>query len=1019
MQFTMSLNPPQQEAVEENGVQLIVAGPGSGKTRVITQKILHLIREGVPPETILALTFSDKAAEEMVERLERDIDPSDLTIATFHSFCLQVLKDNVLDSGISLSSGHIDRANQLVWALRNVDTFGFEYLRIGNNAVEVIESVIDGISAFRDELITSDELEVYLKEKQQGQVDEEEREYLRKLCDLLKVWKAYEQYRRDEDLIDFDDMIAETSRIFDEDTLIVKRYRARYQHILVDEFQDTNYAQLYLIKQLAGDNVCVVGDDDQSIYRFRGAYLTNFRDFRNHFRSTKVVLENNYRNSKNILRLALQLMAHAPNREEKTLTTENPDGDCITVARCENDQAEASFVCDEVLKLVGTPVYRRAEDQTRPLTYRDFAILSRQRVDGIKFNDTLLTHGIPAEFVGDVDFFSEPIIRDLIAYLNVVENPLRAGDALARIMRASGISEVDVQRINARAEKLAWEDDASDGVFESMLAADQALGKQATHVKEIAVLLQQIIAQKDRGSLSRMVYDIMVRYSGLYKKSLQHEDTRNIQLLNRFYEITQQYESITKHPSISDFLEYLEYLGALRIELEERDERNSVKIMTVHQSKGREFPVVFVADVAQRKFPLQYRTKPFYVPNDLSRGLKTSDDERSLYEQEERRLLYVAMTRAEQRLYLTYAERYGMNKTITKPSQFLMELVFDKNPLINVTDVTHEGLRNIATLESPIEKARKELQDHVVTATYQMRLTTAVQKLIELEKLRLLETGADLGAFKLEEFMQYHGGDDEALLRLIKGERVPLISDDHRFSASALRTYDECPMKYKLGYVLKVPTGTPAYFSFGSLMHEVIHQLALKELDGAAITRAMASELLERLWPSAIFGSKLEDAERKVRAEQMLDTYLEWLEYNDNELVAAEVEFLFPLNDRNVKGYIDRLERTKDGDYVVIDFKTGSTSLSKNTIRNDIQMNTYCLAVLHKFGTLPKRASLVYIERNKMVNYAPDAEHVERQKVRLEGLISDVLSEEFHATPSFDCTFCGYGGLCDHEKRSR
>jgi DNA helicase-2/ATP-dependent DNA helicase PcrA len=202
-------------------------------------------------------------------------------------------------------------------------------------------------------------------------------------------------------------------------------------------------------------------------------------------------------------------------------------------------------------------------------------------------------------------------------------------------------------------------------------------------------------------------------------------------------------------------------------------------------------------------------------------------------------------------------------------------------------------------------------------------------------------------------------------------------------------------------------------------MHEVIRQLALEELGGTTTTWAMASELLERLWPAGAFNSKLEDAERKVRAEQMLETYLEWLEYNDNEIIAAELEFLFPLNGRNVKEYIDCLERTKDGEYVVIDFKTGSTSLTRNTIRDDIQMNTYCLTVLNKFGRLPKRASLVYIERNKMVNYTPDAEHVERQKVRLEGLISDVLDEEFQATPSFDCNFCGYGGLCDHEKRVR
>ena len=236
----MTLNPPQQAAVEENGIQLVLAGPGSGKTRVITEKILHLISSGVAPEHILALTFSEKAAAEMLERLEGRVDTSHLFVGTFHAFCLELLEDNVLDSGISFHGGVISRANQLVWGLRNIDSFGFEHIEIGNNAPGVIESIIDGISAFRDELITQDELAAYLAMKKGKDVPEAERSYLDKLADLLKVYYAYEKYKREANLLDYDDMIHEAVVLLTKKPLILNRYRKQYTHILVDEFQDTN-----------------------------------------------------------------------------------------------------------------------------------------------------------------------------------------------------------------------------------------------------------------------------------------------------------------------------------------------------------------------------------------------------------------------------------------------------------------------------------------------------------------------------------------------------------------------------------------------------------------------------------------------------------------------------------------------------------------------------------------------------------------------------------------------------------
>jgi len=399
----MSLNAAQTQAVEGCGVQLILAGPGSGKTLVITEKILHLLASGIKLENILALTFSKKAAQEMIERLEKSIDPSDLTIGTFHSFCFGVLQDNVLDSGISFSSGHINRTNQLVWALRNVDSFGFEHLKVGNNAARLVESIMDSISAFKDELISIEDLERYLNEKDAQQLSEEERNYLDKLSDLLKVYQAYEPYKRKEQL---------------------------------------------------------------------------------------------------------------------------------------------------------------------------------------------LTH-----------------------------------------------------------------------------------------------------------------------YSGLYKNNIDGGNIRNVTLLNRFYKLVQEYASLTREASVEDLLAYLELLSGFDLEIEDYEETDSVKVMTVHQSKGKEFPVVFVIDLAANKFPSKHRSKPFYVPSDLSRGLKIEEDESALYEQEERRLLYVAMTRAEHKLYLTYAEQYGNNKNKSKPSPFLFELHYENNPLVERLCVEQEDAAHILSEESPVEKAKRKLQE--------------------------------------------------------------------------------------------------------------------------------------------------------------------------------------------------------------------------------------------------------------------------------------------------------------------
>jgi len=1008
----MSLNSAQETAVKTCGVQLILAGPGSGKTRVITEKIFHLLDAGVPPGQILALTFSEKAAAEMSDRIEQQRPHLDLDIYTFHSFCLELLRENVLASGISVSGGIISKTNQLVWGLRNIDAFGFEHIKVGNNTAEIVRAVIEGISAFRDELIPPDTLQTYLNSKLNSQLNDEEREYLLLLTDLLKVYRAYEQYKRNENLIDFDDMINGAVNLFKTNAVLRSTYRSRFRYVLVDEFQDTNFAQLELIKEIGGDNLCVVGDDDQTIYRFRGAYLTNIQDFKAWATlHAQTILDQNYRNSKTILAVATQLMARAPNRQYKKLFTEKPEGEPIIVAICGNEDGEAEYVASEIGKLVGTRFFSHQEGKERALDYRDIAILCRSRADGKKFQTALQRRTIPSEYKGDVDFLRLPVIRDMIAYLRIIDNPLTAGISLNRIMKVCTVPEIVVQKINAAALEKA--DDTNDGIYETMQDVGDIVPNHARQISEIFRMLHHFIENKERYTLSELVYEVMMQASGLYRSALRDDKGRVRLYLTKFYEITQEYDTITKHASIGDFLEYLQFFSAFAVDIEEREESNAVYILTVHKSKGREFPVVFVVDLVQNSFPLMYRSKKFTVPEDLARGLKTGDNEKALFIQEERRLLYVAMTRAEERLYLTYSKWYGNNKKESKPSLFLEEISFRSNPLITMIEQPARGVDLPVMDTTPIEDLRTSLQEQAIRAISEMRLSTALQDLVTLERVREFAERGTL-EFDRDAFLT-HADTSNSIDMIITPAHQSIVPPTQSFSASALQKYRDCPLTYKFSYIFKIPTPPAIQLEFGSTLHTVIENLTTNP-DPSRSPREQGLALLNEFWPSRVYESATQESEARETASTLIDTYVAWQESNPNTVVGVEKEFFFTIAGRTIHGFIDRIEQTPEGTYAVIDFKSGKkpSDLTKKAVNENIQLNIYCLAVQELYGTLPEKAELFFLKDNKRVPYTPTEESICAFKEMLSSLIDAILNERFPANPDFmRCQWCDYEELCE------
>ena len=1028
-----SMNENQRAAVtsDPDRALLVVAGPGSGKTKVIIERVIYLVHNtGLKPSEILCLTFSEKAAEEMKQRLEKRMDVAEMSISTFHSFAKEVLQDNVLDSGIGLSSGIIKRSTQLVWGMKNIDSFKLENLEIGNNAVDVVKSIIDGISTFKDELIFPEELERYLKSKLEKQdISEDERDFLLKLTDLCKVYYKYQEFQRSKAAIDFGDMVSQAISLFKRRPNVLARYHRKFKHILVDEFQDNNYAQLEIVKLLAkSGNVTVVGDDDQSIYRFQGAYLTNFQDFKTHFPDTVVVnLNQNYRSTKNIVNVSSQLLAGAPQRQAKQLYSENEDGDKVMVASCANESSEVEFVVSKIRAMLGKPLKRRDGIES-PLTYRDFVILSRRKLEGNKFAKALKAYGIPTIYVGEANIFASAVVKDLMTYLRIANSPTMAGIEITKLMKNHGITEQNIVRINHAAKRKARDDDATDMdyVLDTLRDCGQLSEMtQQDEAKELAEQIQRVIELENKSTVSEFVYKVMMSVSDLYKRSVSDdspESRRNQLLLKEMYGIALEYESLNPQGTLEDFIKYLALLGQFDLELEEGQENeDAVQVTTIHQSKGKEYPVVFVVDVATNKLPLRYQAKTFYVPNDLSRGIKRQEDEKELYLQEERRIFYVAMTRAQNHLFITYARRYGQNIRETKPSKFLEEISsFAENPLIEyvrLDGIGGSGQEALMQAEGRIERIRYEIQEMAVRSINEMQLKTAVHRIIELAKVRHFEEKGVLDGFDPSAILQLDNLVDLGSLDAqLAGKKVPLVNKDElRLSASKIKTYMECPLRFKFAHILEVPEPARTYFDLGMAVHAVAEHLTEMQKEGVEPTEELALEILGKEWNSNAFQSETQERQHKEKAREMVRTYLRWIAGNPNKPVAVEQRFQIKIAGVTFNGFIDRVEARPDGGgYEVVDFKTGAVYETSRSIKEDPQINMYAMGVQKVFGELPKKASLFYLKEDKIVKYEVTSAQVDEVKAVIEQTTAAILNEEFAPTPSYQaCRNCAFKNICD------
>ena len=633
------MNDRQAEAVQTTeGPLLIMAGAGSGKTRVLTHRIAYLIDEKmVNPWNILAITFTNKAAREMKERAAA-LNPAtqDCLIATFHSMCVRILRREADHIGYNRNFTIVDPGEQRTLMKRILKNLNLDPKKWNERAI------LGTISNAKNDLI--DEV-AYAK--MAGDMYTEI---------VAKCYTAYQKELRQSEAMDFDDLIMLTLRLFDQNPDVLTYYQQRYQYIHVDEYQDTNHAQYQLVKLLASrfKNICVVGDADQSIYGWRGADMQNILDFEKDYPEAKVVLlEENYRSTKTILQAANEVIRNNRNRRPKNLWTQNEDGEEIVYYRANDEQDEALFVARTIDQL-----------SREGYSHNDFAVLYRTNAQSRTVEEALLKANIPYTMVGGTKFYSRKEIRDVISYLNLIANPsdnISYERVVNEPKRGVGPGTVEKIRDFASSQEISLLD-ASANIMLSPVK-----GKAAQAVYEFANLILDLRDRLDDYSVTELVELVLKKtdYSAALAAQATLESQARIENIEEFLSVTRNFDENPDNPADETGLDKLSrFLNDLALIADTDDgdtESSEVTLMTLHAAKGLEFPVVFLIGMEENVFPLS----------------RASEDEDEL--EEERRLAYVGITRAEKILYLTNANSrmlYGKTN-YNHPTRFLREISSD------------------------------------------------------------------------------------------------------------------------------------------------------------------------------------------------------------------------------------------------------------------------------------------------------------------------------------------------------
>lgn len=958
-----NLNAAQEQAVKHvNGPLLIVAGAGTGKTRVITSRILHLLlEEKAPSSSILALTFTEKATEEMIARVDEMMPLSyeEITIRTFHGFCDALLRERGMEIGIDPGFKLLSTAEQWLFLKNHLFAFELEYYRPLGNPYKFLHTLLGHFSRLKDEDILP---ETYVEHAQlvvDGAKDEVDREEGVKMLEVAKAYQTYQRLMSEQNLLDFGDLQFYALRLLEKRPSVLREYQGRFQYMMVDEFQDTNFAQNKLVMLLAAEhkNLVVVGDDDQAIYKWRGASLSNIQLFEQRFpEAKKVVLTENYRSTQQILNTAYGVvqnnnpyrLEHEANIDKKLVAKgSEPDGENVQVRHFEHYSQEVQFVVQKVQKLV-----------SEGAAYRDMALLVRANQHAAPFIDAFQAVDIPFSVRDTQGLLRFEEIKDLVAVLRFLAQP-QDDVAMFRVlsMPIFNIPMADVLDAVDKARKNGF-----NPLFYSLRKRlqidEQTLPGMAEESPFEAV--HKICNELLDFSRNHDVYRTLGQFLDLsgYVRALTavetEENVEKIQHIAEFMELVKEFEGNAQERPIQAFLDYLNSLqeatGAIPSNTE--TDKDAVAILTVHGSKGLEFDHVFVPSLVQQRFPGTNRKEPIEIPPALLEEALPQED---MHVQEERRLFYVACTRARKTLTLSYSDLYEGKKK-WKPSVFLAEVLEQESAELNEFVVEEEAAR---------ERVHGSL-------------TRKTESESEMEQKLLT---------------------------------VPEI-DVKQLSYSKLSAFQTCPLKYKFRYFFKIPTPQPHAANFGSSIHNTVNVFYAEIKEGKPVDLDRLKTLYEEHWIGGGYESKGHEAARKKMGLQVLERfYAKEEESNFKPPAFLERAFRLKLGGVVFSGRIDRIDRLDDGTYEVIDYKTGTSKRGVN-LKKDLQLSLYALACKEIYHLPVSKLSLYYLEDVSKASTSRSEADLTAVKEELLEIVGEMKTSDLRPTPGFHCSFCEYRVLC-------
>lgn len=981
-----ALNPEQQAAVSHGeGPLLVIAGAGTGKTRVIVERIATLLESdpNLTADSILGLTFTEKAANEMKSRLKNSAGEraEGVTLSTFHAFCFEkILRE------VNPEMQVLDDVDYWILLRKNIARLGLDKFRRLAEPGQFLSDFCSFFSRCQDELVTPADYARYVEElraryeREKPSLDalarEDAEEELARQYELARVYEVSEGLLRENTFITFGGQLQQTVQLLQSNAFLRETLRARYRHILVDEFQDTNVAQLELLWQLAGEhkNVVVVGDEDQAIYRFRGASFGSFTIFLERFcginerhvgkqKAPLITLNRNYRSTERILRVAgavIEQNERSPLLPSKKLRTDNAEGEKIRIAEFGHPQQEAHWVASELERM-----------HTPGRSWKSFAVLYRKHNKRDHLLEVLRQRRIPF-IIHRFSILSSTLMRDLIAYLRWIAFP-PDNISCARVLAAPywRLAPRDLHRLAQRVGRKGFR-----SIFEAVEAAaketpENALpsGPNVPRYAEAVEFLEQMrkFSRKENASA------LLDRLIGALGLAPLPSDADRLYLA-RFVRFVQEWERKSEAKSLRDFIQHLEYFAEAGgdITLDEEPTDDGVQLMTVHAAKGLEFPYVFILGLSNGDFPAGPRRPVFEFPVELMKEEKPKGDFRI---QEERRLFYVALTRARRHLTLTTV----INKR-KKPSPFLDDILME--PRIKANDALQMSPRvELPPAEEvagspPANAARPQLfgPGPLDSRAYSQIALWA---------------------------KAYHPPQPEPL----------------QLSASAIDTYLSCPMKYLFQNVWGIRSGPRAVMTFGNVMHTTIREFVSEARQRREIPFEEVAIIYNREWKSAGFLDDYQEDEYRREGLIELERFCSSYPQARGDVLFQEKAFELPLErDVIVTGRMDQVNRISRGEVEIIDYKTGTPKKPKDA-KDSLQLSLYALAAKEVLELSPARLVFYNLTTNEAVATTRDSKDLSKAREKVAEVADLIRAGEYSPRPGFSCRRCDYKSVCPaHEQ---